>query len=180
MLSNYLSFVSVLIINWTFLFMYRCICGRTFYIIVYVKSVKIYDLRLCQTVNFLLCLEVSGLIILLFTPKFLWRYKLVLRACLYWENNWISSSTRRGVYWKRFILVFHSQCNRIIIIISAYQAECVYWTHKCSFFKQIFKMFRYSEIWLGSSLSPSWLLQTTKWSRNVDKRLSHDETFYCK
>ena len=70
------------------------------------------------------CLEVSRRITFAITPKFSWRCKLVMRACMYWENHWILSSTRRGVYWKRFIVFFHSQTNRIIKVIWADQAEC--------------------------------------------------------
>jgi len=56
--------------------------------------------------------------------KISWRCVLILRAGLYWENHWILSSTWRGVNWKRFIVLFHSQFNRIIKIISADRTEC--------------------------------------------------------
>jgi hypothetical protein len=39
-------FVSLLIINRTFPIMYRCICGRTQYVIVYVKYVNMCDLQI--------------------------------------------------------------------------------------------------------------------------------------
>lgn len=125
MFSIYLLFVSLLIIKWTFRFMYRCICGRTFYVTIYVKSVIMYDLQNMLNCKIVwLCLEVSELIFLLFTPKFSRRSIQVLRACLYWENNRILSSTKRGGYWERFIVVFHSHFNRIITIISTDLAEC--------------------------------------------------------
>ena len=62
MFSSYLLFVSLLIINWTFPFMYKCICGRTIYLIIYVKSVRMCDLQImlnCKLVS--LCLELLGL-----------------------------------------------------------------------------------------------------------------------
>jgi len=43
---HYLLFLSLLIINWTFRFMYRCICGRTFCVTVCVTFVIMYELQI--------------------------------------------------------------------------------------------------------------------------------------
>jgi hypothetical protein len=58
------------------------------------------------------------------TLKFSWRWNPVQRACLCWEDHRILFSNRGGGYWKRIIVFFHSQFNRIIPIISADRAEC--------------------------------------------------------
>jgi len=45
--------------------------------------------------------------------KFSWRCRLVLGAGLYWEDHLMLSGTWRGVNWKRFVVLFHRQFNRI-------------------------------------------------------------------
>jgi len=58
------------------------------------------------------------------TRKFAWTICLVFRTCLDWESHRMLSSTDRGGYWKRLIVVFQSQFNITITIISAYRVEC--------------------------------------------------------
>ena len=56
--------------------------------------------------------------------KFPWKSNPVMTVWVCWENHRILSTDRRGDYWEQFVVVFHSQFNRIIIIISADGAEC--------------------------------------------------------
>jgi len=51
-------------------------------------------------------------------------------------------------YWERFIVIFHSQFSTIITITSADRAECGLLNTEIHIFKEIFKIFRYSETWL--------------------------------
>ena len=76
MFSNSLLFVSALIRNWTVRFMYKCICGRKFYVIICVKSVKVCGLQIVLNSKFFIMLRSIEVYSFVNTRKYSWRCNL--------------------------------------------------------------------------------------------------------